>query len=266
MISRISECFRRKRAENRAALITFIMAGDPDLRTTAALMNALPKAGADIIELGIPFSDPMADGPVIQAAGLRALKHSVSLSDILALVVEFRKGDHATPIVLMGYYNPLYHYGVAKFCEDAAKSGVDGIIIVDLPPEEEAEFKPSAEKNGIAMIRLVAPTTVGGRLPMLLESCQGFVYYIAITGVTGTASADLAKLEKEVQGVKQKTSLPVAVGFGVKTAEQAAAIGAFSNGVVVGSALVDVIAKSGNDAVQAASAFVSELATGLARK
>lgn len=266
MISRISDCFRKMRAERRAALITFIMGGDPDLATTGALLKALPAAGADILEIGMPFSDPMADGPVIQAAGLRALRNGTHIAQIFELVTAFRKVDNATPVILMGYYNPIFHYGIAHFCEDASRAGVDGIIIVDLPPEEEAEFKGDAEQDGIAMIRLVAPTSLKDRLPLLLESCQGFVYYIAIAGITGAASADIGELEDQVQQLKEQASLPVAVGFGVKTAEQVKQIAAFSNGVVVGSALVSVMAKAvqnRGDVVAEATDFVRSLAKGL---
>lgn len=262
MSERIKQRFEALKAENRAGLVTFIMAGDPGIEASQAILNALPKAGADIIEIGMPFSDPMADGPTIQAAGLRALNAGIKLKDILAMVAKFRATDAATPIILMGYYNPLYHYGVEKFCADAAAAGADGVILVDLPPEEEAEFKPYAAKLGIDLIRLIAPTSDDTRLPRLCQSASGFVYYISIAGITGAAVAATSNLRAHVAHLREYTALPIAVGFGIKTPEQVAEVAAFADAVVVGSALVDVIARTQGDANEA-SRFVRSLADGL---
>ncbi len=259
---RIQERFVKTKAEGRAALVTFIMGGDPDTAISQAVLNALPDAGADLIEIGIPFSDPMADGPTIQAAGLRALKAGTKLRHVLDMVTQFRRQDAATPIILMGYYNPIYHYGTDSFCADAASAGVDGLILVDLPPEEENEFKPAAEQAGLALIRLVAPTSLADRLPLLTKSTQGFVYYIAVAGITGAKSADVSQLRSDVATLKTHTAVPVAVGFGIKTPAQAKEIAQFADAVVVGSALVDIIAKAKNPAKEAAD-FVRELAAGL---
>lgn len=262
-MTRLSARFDKTRAESRAALVTFLMGGDPDAASSLALLQALPEAGADIIEIGLPFSDPMADGQVIQAAGLRALKAQTKVSDILTMVREFRLHDDTTPIVLMGYYNPVYHYGVPAFCADAASAGVDGIILVDLPPEEEAEFRPHARAHGLASIRLIAPTSLETRLPLLLEGAEGFAYYIAVAGITGAKSADLAELKAQVGIVKQRAGVPVAVGFGVKTPEQAKAIGEFADAVVVGSALVEAFHREGQ---AKAVAFVRKLASALRKQ
>lgn len=251
MTSRITSTFANLKKQGRAALIPFIMGGDPDEKTTLALLHALPKAGADIIEVGMPFSDPMADGPIIQASGLRARERGMTVAKVLNLVAEFRKTDDKTPIILMGYYNPLYRFGVEKFCDTAHKAGVDGLIIVDLPPEEEAEFRPAAERAGLALIRLIAPTSVPERLPLLLAHAKGFVYYISVAGVTGAKSADDASLQKNLAEIRKHTSLPVAVGFGVKTPDQAAAIGKIADAVVVGSALVELCAAGGKPEVVA---------------
>ncbi|MBV8939483.1 MAG: tryptophan synthase subunit alpha [Alphaproteobacteria bacterium] len=258
---RLVDRFAAVKAEKRAALIPFIMGGDPDLATASAVLNALPQAGADIIEIGIPFSDPMADGPVIQAAGRRALGTGTRMKDILRMVEEFRSRDAQTPVILMGYVNPVHHYGIARFCRDAARAGVDGMILVDLPPEEEAEIKAAAQAAGLALIRLVAPSSPEQRLPKLLQHAQGFVYYISVAGITGAQSADLATLQRQVERLKAHTALPVAVGFGIKTPEQAAAVGKFADAVVVGSALVNVIAgaETMDAAVRDASAFVQSL-------
>jgi tryptophan synthase alpha chain len=260
MTNRLTATFARTKKEGHASLITFVMGGDPNPKASAQLLAALPAAGADIIEIGIPFSDPMADGPVIQAAGLRALAGGTKLSHILQLVTDFRKTNTTTPLVLMGYYNPIFHYGIKRFCDDAHKAGVDGLIIVDLPPEEEAEFKPSAQSDGLALIRLVAPTSLDTRLPLLLHSSQGFVYYISIAGITGAASANVAALESSVALLRKHTALPVAVGFGVKTPAQARDIGKIADGVVVGSAIVDVLERDGSEA---ALTLVRELAAAL---
>lgn len=259
MIGRIDERFAALKKAGKAALIPFIMGGDPDDATTLSLLRALAEAGADIIEIGIPFSDPMADGPVIQAAGGRALKGGATVERILKLVAEFRKTDGNTPIILMGYYNPVYRFGGEKFCAAAKKAGADGLILVDLPPEEEAEFRPHAEQVGLALIRLIAPTSVPGRLKQLLAHTQGFAYYISITGITGAKGADTSALSGKLSEIRKHTKLPVAVGFGVKTPAQAAEIAKLADAVVVGSALVDIISKAKNP-VQDAATFVRELA------
>jgi len=261
---RIQERFAKTKAENRAALVTFIMGGDPDISASEAVLAALPEAGADIIEIGMPFSDPMADGPTIQAAGLRALESGATLKHILLMVSRFRTKDPATPIILMGYYNPIYHYGIADFCADASQAGADGLIIVDLPPEEEAEFKPQAARAGLALIRLIAPTSLETRLSLLTREAEGFIYYISVAGITGAKSASAPALHNQVNALRSYTKLPIAVGFGVKTPAQAAEIAQFADAVVVGSALVEVIARAKNPAKDAA-AFVEKLAAGLAK-
>ena len=217
MTTRIDRRFAALKQESRAALVTFTMAGDPDSDTSLAIAKALPKAGADMIELGMPFTDPMADGPAIQAAGLRALKAGARMTKTLALVREFRNGDDATPIVLMGYYNPIYIYGVDKFLVDAKAAGVDGLIVVDLPPEEDEELCLPALKAGLNFIRLATPTTDDKRLPAVLNNTSGFVYYVSIAGVTGSAAPDASKIATAVTRIKRHTKLPVAVGFGVRT-------------------------------------------------
>ena len=244
MITRIDARFAALKKEGRAALVTFTMAGDPDYDSALSILKALPQAGADVIELGMPFTDPMADGPAIQAAGLRALKAGQDMKKTLALVREFRRGDDATPIVLMGYYNPIYVYGGDRFLADAKAAGVDGLIIVDLPPEEDAELCVPALKAGLNFIRLATPTTDDKRLPTVLTNTSGFVYYVSITGITGSAAPDPRKVTDAVARIKRHTELPVCVGFGVRTADQARAIAAHADGVVVGSALVDAVRKS----------------------
>jgi tryptophan synthase alpha chain len=270
MSTRIDRRFATLREEGRAALVTFTMAGDPDYGTSLAIAKALPKAGADVIELGMPFTDPMADGPAIQAAGVRALKGGQRMTKTLALVREFRKGDDATPIVLMGYYNPIYIYGVVRFLADAKAAGVDGLIVVDLPPEEDDELCLPTLKAGLNFIRLATPTTDDKRLPTVLNNTSGFVYYVSITGITGSAAPDAGKVSAAVARIKRHTKLPVAVGFGVKTAEQARAIASGAEGVVVGSALVDALrlsldknGKAGPDTVKAVTSLVSALADGV---
>src|SRR4249920_1614231 len=270
MTTRIERRFATLKEEGRAALVTFTMAGDPDYETSLAIAKALPKAGADVIELGMPFTDPMADGPAIQAAGLRALKAGQRMTKTLALVREFRKGDDETPIVLMGYYNPIYIYGNDRFLADAKAAGVDGFIIVDLPPEEDDELCLPALKAGLNFIRLATPTTDDKRLPKVLTNTSGFVYYVSITGITGAAAPDATKVNAAVARIKQHTKLPVAVGFGVKTAEQARAIAEGADGVVVGSALVDALFKSldktgkaSAGTVNAVTQLVSSLASGV---
>jgi tryptophan synthase alpha chain len=244
MTTRIDRRFAALTAEGRAALITFVMAGDPDYEASLAILKALPQAGADVIELGMPFTDPMADGPAIQAAGLRALDAGQTMKRTLALVREFRRGDDATPIVLMGYYNPIYVYGVDRFLADAGSAGVDGLIVVDLPPEEDEELCLPALKAGFNFIRLATPTTDDKRLPAVLTNTSGFVYYVSVTGITGAAAPDTTKVAAAVARIKGHTKLPVCVGFGVRTAEQARAIAQSADGVVVGSALVEAVRRS----------------------
>jgi tryptophan synthase alpha chain len=246
-MSRIADAFARCKAANRAVFIPFIMGGDPSPEACAKLLDALPAAGADIIELGIPFSDPMADGPVIQAAGLRALEAGATLNSILHIAAGFRTKHH-TPLVLMGYLNPLYVYGYEAFARDAAKAGVDGIIIVDLPPEEATELEPLLSKHGIALVRLVAPTSVPARLPLLADKANGYLYYVSITGITGAASATADSVKASIAAIRAVTALPVCVGFGIKSPEDVknmASTGA--DGVVVGSAIVKLVGETGGD-------------------
>jgi tryptophan synthase alpha chain len=244
MTTRIDTKFAALRAQNRPGLVTYFMGGDPDYATSLAIMKSLPGAGADVIELGMPFSDPMADGPAIQAAGLRALKGGQTLVKTLQMAAEFRQGDDETPIVLMGYYNPIYIYGVERFLADAKTSGVDGLIVVDLPPEMDEELCIPALKAGLNFIRLATPTTDDKRLPAVLANTSGFVYYVSMTGITGSALTDTSKVAQAVKRIKGHTNLPIAVGFGVKTAEQAMVIGQSADAVVVGSAIVQQIASS----------------------
>jgi tryptophan synthase alpha chain len=236
------------------------MAGDPDIGTSLAIIKALPKAGADVIEIGMPFTDPMADGPAIQASGLRALKAGMTLKKTLAMVRDFRAGDDATPIVLMGYYNPIYIYGVEKFLADAKAAGVDGLIIVDLPPEEDAELCLPAMKAGLNFIRLATPTTDDKRLPAVLANTSGFVYYVSITGITGSASAETGVVGEAVARIKRHTKLPVCVGFGIRTPEAARAIAENADGAVVGTALVDVLLGSLDAEGRATAKTVSAVA------
>jgi tryptophan synthase alpha chain len=242
--TRIDTRFAELAKQGRSAFVTYVMAGDPDPATSLDIVKALPRAGADIIELGIPFTDPMADGPSIQAAGLRALKGGMTLKKTLELVRGFRKDDNATPLVLMGYYNPIYIYGVDKFLADAKTAGVDGLIIVDLPPEEDDELCIPALKAGLNFIRLATPTTDDKRLPAVLANTSGFVYYVSITGITGAAAADSNVVGEAVARIKRHTKLPVCVGFGIRTPETARAIAEKANGSVVGTALVDALRDS----------------------
>lgn len=260
MTTRIDRRFDSLTRENRAALVTFVMAGDPDLDTSLAILRALPAAGADIIEVGMPFTDPMADGPAIQAAGLRALAAGTTLTKVLDLVARFRRDDAATPIVLMGYYNPIYVYGVARFLTDAKAAGVDGLIVVDLPPEEDAELCLPALDAGLAFIRLATPTTDDARLPAVLANTSGFVYYVSITGITGAGAAPSDAVAAAVLRLKRHSTLPVAVGFGVKNAQGAAAIAAHADGVVVGSAIIDVLKASLDAGGRATHATVADVA------
>lgn len=270
MTNRIEVRFAALKEEGRPGLVTFIMAGDPDPGTTLSILKGMPEAGADLIEIGMPFSDPMADGPSIQLAGQRALKGGQTLRKTLEIVSEFRKGDTQTPIILMGYYNPIYIYGNEQFLADAKAAGADGLIIVDLPPEADDELCLPAKDHGINFIRLATPTTDAGRLPRVLANSSGFLYYVSITGITGAAAPDPDKVAASVKAIKKHTDLPVAVGFGVKTGEQAAAIGRGADAVVVGSALVSAIAdtldQDGKATARTASAvhdMVSELAKGV---
>ena len=241
MTTRIDARFAELAKQGRSAFVTFVTAGDPDPKTSLDIIKALPKAGADIIEIGMPFTDPMADGPSIQAAGLRALKAGMTLKKTLELVRGFRKEDDTTPVVLMGYYNPIYIYGVDKFLVDAKTAGVDGLIIVDLPPEEDTELCLPAIKAGLNFIRLATPTTDDKRLPAVLANTSGFVYYVAVTGITGSASADSTVVGEAVARIKRHTKLPVCVGFGIRTPDAARAIAERANGAVVGTALVDAL-------------------------
>jgi tryptophan synthase alpha chain len=269
-MTRIDARFAALKREGRAGLVTFVMAGDPDHTTSAAILRALPAAGADIIELGMPFTDPMADGPAIQAAGRRALRAGQNLVKTMELVREFRSADDATPVVLMGYYNPIYIYGVARFLADAKAAGIDGLIVVDLPPEEDAELCLPALRAGLSFIRLATPTTDDRRLPAVLANTSGFVYYVSITGITGAAAPDAGLVVEAVRRIRSHTALPVAVGFGVRDAASAAAIARGAEAVVVGSALVEKVRLSldapGNATpatVAAVTALVAELAAGV---
>ncbi|MGI8853410.1 MAG: tryptophan synthase subunit alpha [Methyloceanibacter sp.] len=242
--TRIDKRFATLKREGRAGLVAFITAGDPDYDTSLAILKGLPSAGADIVELGMPFSDPMADGPAIQASSQRALKAGQTMEMTLSMVRAFRAEDQATPIVLMGYYNPIYVYPVDRFVADAAEAGVDGLIVVDVPPEEDQELRPAASAAGLNFIRLATPTTDAKRLPAVLANTSGFVYYVSIAGITGTAAPDLSDVKAHVGRIKSHTGLPIAVGFGVKTEAQVSAIASLAEGVVVGSALVSAIAQS----------------------
>jgi tryptophan synthase alpha chain len=269
MTARLNACFERLASDRRAALVTYVMAGDPDVETSSAILAALPAAGADIVELGMPFSDPIADGPAIQAAGRRALEADQTLRATLEMASKFRLTDPDTPLILMGYYNPIYVYGVERFLVDAKKAGVDGLIVVDCPPEEDDEVCLPARRAGLAFVRLVAPTTDEARLPIILSNAAGFIYFVSITGVTGAAAPDAKLVAEAVARLKRRTKLPVAVGFGVKSAESAAAIAEAADGVVVGSSLVEAIRLSldGGAAtswtVGAVTGLVETLARGL---
>ncbi len=270
MTTRIDATFAELARQGRSAFVTFLMAGDPDPKTSLDIIKALPKAGADIIEIGMPFTDPMADGPSIQAAGLRALKAGMTLKKTLEMVRGFRNDDTTTPLVLMGYYNPIYIYGVDRFLADAKTAGVDGLIIVDLPPEEDGELCLPAMKAGLNFIRLATPTTDDKRLPAVLANTSGFVYYVSITGITGSAGADSTAVGEAVARIKRHTKLPVCVGFGIRTPDAARAIAQNANGAVVGTALVDAL-KASLDAegratagtVTAVADLVSSLAEGV---
>jgi tryptophan synthase alpha chain len=237
-MTRIDDTFARLGAEGKKAFVAYVMAGDPDEATSLAIMQGLPGAGVDVIELGMPFTDPMADGPTIQAAGQRALEGGMTLEKVLAMVRAFRTGDQTTPIVLMGYYNPIYSRGVDRFLADARSAGIDGLIVVDLPPEEDDELCLPAQAAGLNFIRLATPTTDDRRLPTVLRNTSGFVYYVSITGITGAAAAQSGDVGPEVARIKRSTDLPVIVGFGITTPDQARAIASVADGAVVGSAIV----------------------------
>jgi tryptophan synthase alpha chain len=270
MPTRIDRRFEDLTRQNRAALVTFVMAGDPDLSTSLEILKSLPKAGADLIEVGMPFTDPMADGPAIQAAGLRALASGTTLAKTLQLVADFRKDDQTTPIVLMGYYNPIYVFGVEPFLAQAKAAGVDGLIIVDLPPEEDDELCLPTLAAGLNFIRLATPTTDDARLPAVLANTSGFIYYVSITGITGAAAPDFSQVATAVQRIRRHTTLPIAVGFGVKNAESAAMIAQHANGVVVGSALVEALrsslgpdGKATDKSAAAVATLVADIAKGV---
>lgn len=245
-MNRIETTFAKLKADNRKALITFTMAGDPNEATSLAILHELSKS-ADILEIGMPFSDPMADGPAIQAAGLRALDSGTTLKSVLNIVQQFRSKNNDTAIVLMGYFNPILKYGIDKFCNDCNKMGVDGLIVVDIPPEEAEELAPKAKQNNLCLIRLLTPTTDEKRLPKVLKSASGFLYYVSIAGITGTASANPAKVGAHIAQIKRTTALPIIAGFGIKTPADAAAMAKIADGVVVGSAFVQTVADNQND-------------------
>lgn len=260
-MSRLETTFRALRGENRAAFVTFVTAGDPGIEVSTDILLGLPAAGADIIELGMPFTDPSADGPAIDKAGQRALKAGASMQHTLGMVTRFRSDNDTTPIVLMGYFNPIMAYGIEKFTRDAASAGVDGLIIVDLPPEEDAELRSPANAAGIDIIRLATPTTDDARLETVLNGASGFVYYVAVAGVTGVKSAEADDIGAAVSRIKAKTDLPVAVGFGIKTADQAAAVAAVADGAVVGSAIVSRIADGLDDTGTAKAGLTEDVLT-----
>ncbi|MEL7183325.1 MAG: tryptophan synthase subunit alpha [Pseudomonadota bacterium] len=259
-MTRIDDTFARLKAEGRKAFVSYVMAGDPDANTATEIVRGLPAAGVDIIELGLPFTDPMADGPTIQLAGQRALEVGMTLEGTLDIVRALRAENQTTPVVLMGYYNPIYNRGVAQFLADASEAGVDGLIIVDLPPEEDSELCIPAQDAGLNFIRLATPTTDHKRLPTVLQNTSGFVYYVSITGITGSASASAETVGPEVERIKASTDLPVIVGFGIKTPDAATSIAGVADGCVVGSAIVERIARG--DSVADVLAYVKSLADG----
>lgn len=264
-MSRLQTRFAELKEQNRAALVTFITAGDPGYSTSLDILKGLPEAGADVIELGMPFTDPMADGPAIQLANIRALGNGQNLAKTLKMVREFRAGNTTTPLVLMGYFNPIHYYGVDKFIADAKEAGVDGLIVVDLPPEHNEDLCHPAQAAGIDFIRLTTPTTDDQRLPTVLEGSSGFVYYVSVAGVTGAGAATLDHVEEAVARLRRHTDLPVSIGFGIRTPEHAASIARLADGVVVGSALIDKIAEatSSADAVQSVLGLCRQLAEGV---
>lgn len=264
-MSRLQNRFAELKAENRAALVTFITAGDPDYATSLSILKALPDAGADVIELGMPFTDPMADGPAIQLANIRALAGKQGMQQTLQMVREFRQGNQSTPLVLMGYYNPIFVYGVERFISDAKEAGVDGLIVVDLPPEHNDELCEPAQSAGIDFIRLTTPTTDDDRLPTVLAGSSGFVYYVSVAGVTGAGAATMDHVEEAVTRLRRHTDLPVCIGFGIRTPEHAAEVAKRAEGAVVGSALIDKIAeaKSPQQAIDGVLGLCRELAEGV---
>ena len=264
-MSRLAKKFAELKKEGRAAFIPFISAGDPDMETSLAILEALPGCGADIIELGMPFSDPMADGPAVQASSTRALKAGATLSKVIELVRKFRKKDTRTPIVLMGYFNPIHAYGTARFARDVAAAGVDGLIAVDLPIEEDEVLRLPAAAQGVDLIRFVTPTTGEARLKRIVEAASGYLYYVSVAGVTGTKSFTEADVAAALARVRAATPLPVAVGFGIKTPEQAATIARLADGVVVGSAIVSKVAETQGQPAENVVKAVTELCTSLAQ-
>ena len=264
-MSRLQSRFAALKQENRAALVTFVTAGDPDYATSLAILKGLPEAGADVIELGMPFTDPMADGPAIQLANIRALGNGQNMVKTLQMVREFRTGNQDTPLVLMGYYNPIFCYGVARFVADAKEAGVDGLIVVDLPPEHNDELCDPAQAAGIDFIRLTTPTTDDARLPTVLNGSSGFVYYVSVAGVTGAGAATMDQVEEAVARLRRHTDLPLCIGFGIRTPEHAAEVAKRADGAVVGSALIDRIAKAGSsaEAVSGVLGLCRELAEGV---
>jgi tryptophan synthase alpha chain len=262
-MTRIDDKFAELKSAGKSAFVTYVMAGDPDFDTSLEVIKGLPAAGVDVIELGLPFTDPMADGPTIQLAGQRALASGMTLDKTLALAAEFRKDDDTTPIVLMGYYNPIYSHGVDRFLADAKAAGIDGLIVVDLPPEEDDELCIPANAAGMNFIRLATPTTDTKRLPKVLENTSGFLYYVSITGITGAAEASAEAVAPEVARIKAATDIPVCVGFGIKTPKGAEAMGKVADGVVVGSAIVELLGN--RKPAKEVLAFVKELADGVHR-
>lgn len=240
-MSRIEKTFKKLKANQKKALNIFVTAGYPDKQRSLQILKSLPASGADLIELGIPFTDPMADGPTIQNSSLQALENGMSLRGTLDMLIDFRKSNNETPVILMGYFNPIYKYGCEKFSRDAKDAGADGLIIVDLPPEEDKELRLPAEQAGLNLIRLITPTTIGERLDTVIENASGFLYYVSIAGVTGTKSANIEEVGAHIQNIKTKTNLPIAIGFGIKTPQDAANMSKIADAVVVGSAIVENI-------------------------